>query len=284
MNISAPLISFLKNMCIKEGTVFTNNPKPRDYVYLLTEITIHCIFIIYTVYILLGVAMSPRPRQSERLTDLQNTIKSTAWKQIAASGAPTLSLRSIARELGITAPAIYNYFPNRDELVTALIVDAFNSLADSQEGVITSLPLDDLSQRLSTLGLAYRQWAVSNPQRYLLIFGTPIPNYHAPDALTLPAATRALVPLIGVIQDLFTAQRLRIDKIAPLAPKLESMLKVWQESAVGAHPEVLYLALIIWSRVHGLVMLEIGNHIPPMINDPAEVFRREIQTILIQYL
>jgi len=228
--------------------------------------------------------MSPRPRQSERLIDLQSAIKATAWKQITEFGAPTLSLRAIARELGITAPAIYNYFPHRDDLVTALILDAFNSLADSQESAIAHLPQDHLSGRLSALGLAYHQWAVSHPQRYLLIFGTPIPNYHAPDELTLPAATRALVPLIEVSKAFFMAGKLRIDKIAPLEPRLESMLKAWQETAGGAHPEVLYLALIIWSRVHGLVMLEIGNHIPPMINDPAEVFRREIQTILIQYL
>jgi AcrR family transcriptional regulator len=228
--------------------------------------------------------MSPRPRRIDQTPNLQEVIKSTAWKQIAELGAPTLSLRAIARELGITAPAIYNYFPSRDELVTALIVDAYNSLADSQESAITHLPPDNLSGRLSALGLAYRQWAVSHPQRYLLIFGTPIPKYHAPDELTLPAATRALLPLIAVLQALFMAGKLRIDKIAPLETRLESMLKTWQETAGGAHPEVLYLALIIWSRVHGLVMLEIGNHIPPMIHDPAQVFQREIQTILIQYL
>jgi AcrR family transcriptional regulator len=228
--------------------------------------------------------MSPRPRQSERQINLMGAIKVTAWKQIAAFGAPTLSLRAIARELGITAPAIYNYFPSRDELVTALIVDAYTSLADSQEAAITHLPADDLPGRLSALGLAYRQWAVSQPQRYLLIFGTPIPNYHAPDELTLPAATRALLPLIVVLQALYVAGQLQIAKIAPLKPRLESMLKAWQEAAGGAQPEALYFALVIWSRVHGLVMLEIGNHIPPMLHDPAEVFYREIQTVLIQYL
>jgi AcrR family transcriptional regulator len=228
--------------------------------------------------------MSPRPRRIDQQANLQEAIKETVWKQIAEFGASALSLRAIARELGITAPAIYNYFPSRDALVTALIVDAYNSLAESQETAAETLPADDLSGRLSALGLAYRQWAVTYPQRYLLIFGTPIPNYHAPEEVTVPAATRALFPLIGAIQALFAADRLRVDKVAPLTPGLESMLKVWAESAGGVHPEVLYLAMIIWSRVHGLVMLEITNQIPPMIDNPAEVFRREIQTILIQYL
>lgn len=228
--------------------------------------------------------MSPRPRNNERLPDLQIAIKATAWDQIAEFGAPALSLRAIARKLGITAPAIYNYFPNLYELVTALIIDAYNSLADSQEAALMKIPQAELPERLSALGLAYRQWAVSLPQRYQLIFGTPIPNYHAPDELTLPAATRALFPLIRVIQALYNAGMLRIDKLAPLEPRLESMLKTWHETVGDAHPEVLYLSLVIWSRVHGLIMLEIGNHIPPMINNPAEVFEREIQTILIQYL
>ena len=83
--------------------------------------------------------MSPRPRREDRHPDLQTAIKETAWKQISVAGAPTLGLRSIARELNITAPSIYNYFPSRDDLVTALIVDAYNSLADAQEISIRNL-------------------------------------------------------------------------------------------------------------------------------------------------
>jgi AcrR family transcriptional regulator len=228
--------------------------------------------------------MSPRPRRIDQKPNLQEAIKETAWKQIAEFGASALNLRAIARELGITAPAIYNYFPSRDVLVTALIVDAFNSLADSQEAAVAIHPVNNLSERLSALGLAYRLWAVTYPQRYMLIFGTPIPNYHAPEEITVPAATRALVPLIGAIQALFASGRLQVDRAAAPTPRLESMLKAWQVSADGIHPEVLYLALVIWSRVHGLVMLEITNQIPPMIDEPAEVFQREIQNILIQYI
>src|SRR5512137_75251 len=103
--------------------------------------------------------MSPRPRTNERQPHLQETIKETAWRQIAESGAASLSLRAIARELGITAPAIYNYYPSRDELVTALIVEAFTSLAEMQEDSLTGLAEDRRAVRLSVLGLAYREWA-----------------------------------------------------------------------------------------------------------------------------
>ena len=225
-----------------------------------------------------------RPVKKKQIPNLQEAIKGTAWRQIAEFGAPALSLRAIARELKITAPAIYNYFADRDALVTALIVDAYNSLGDSQEGALASLSVDDHPSRLSALGLAYRDWAVTYPQRYQLIFGTPIPNYHAPDDATLPAATRALNPLIGVLQSACEANRLRVERLSLLSPRLQSMLAEWQKFEEKSDIEALYLALVIWSRVHGLVMLEIGNHIPPFIEDSAEVFRREIKNIVIQYL
>jgi AcrR family transcriptional regulator len=228
--------------------------------------------------------MSPRPRTTERQPNLQEAIKDTAWKQIAESGASSLSLRSIARELGITAPAIYNYYPSRDDLVTALIVDAFTSLAEAQETSITGLAENRRAVRLSALGLAYREWAVTYPQRYHLIFGTPIPNYTAPEEVTLPAAAQALVPLIRAIQDLASAGELRTERMAKMSPKLKSMLQAWSKSAGGFDYEVLYLALVIWSRVHGLVMLEITHQIPSFFDYPAEVYRQEIKNILIQYL
>src|SRR5512134_3496217 len=112
-----------------------------------------------------------RPIKKNQIPNLQELIKETAWKQIAEFGASALSLRAIARALGITAPAIYNYYPDRDALVTALIVDAFNSLGESQQASVASLAPDDHGARLTRHGLAYRDWALAYPQRYQLIFG-----------------------------------------------------------------------------------------------------------------
>ena len=228
--------------------------------------------------------MSPRPRREERHPDMQTAIKETAWKQIAEAGAPALGLRSIARELNITAPSIYNYFPSRDDLVTALIVDAYNSLADAQEAATQKLAADNLPGRLFDLGMAYREWTVTYPQRYQLIFGTPIPHYHAPDEITLPAAARAMIPLTQVVQALYTAGKLRTERLAPLTAKLEAMLKAWQEFEGSSDIEVLYLIFIIWSRLHGMVTLEIGSQLPSFMDDPAELYRRELTNILNQYL
>ncbi len=228
--------------------------------------------------------MSPRPRNDARRPNLHSEIKNIAWKQIAELGATTLSLRAVARELNIAAPSIYNYFPSRDDLITALIMDAYESLAEALVASVENFSEDKLEERLIALGWAYRQWAVMYSQRYLLIFGTPIPKYNAPEEVTMPAAERALIPLVAVIQAIFTAGRLRVESFAPLTPQLEAMLKLWQAASGGIHPEILYLTQIFWSRVHGLVMLEITHQIPSFFNDPAKLFERELNTILIQYL
>jgi AcrR family transcriptional regulator len=225
-----------------------------------------------------------RPTLKKKIPNLQEAIKETAWKQIAETGAATLSLRSIARELGITAPAIYNYHPDRDALVTALIVDAYTSLGESQQAAIDALSIEDQAARLSALGLAYREWAITYPQRYLLIFGTPIPNYVAPENITMPAAACAIIPLTMTLQALYSSGQLRLERLSPITPELEAMLEAWKNYGGNADVEVLYLTVVIWSRVHGLVMLEIGHHVPPVITDFGELFRREIQNILSQYL
>src|SRR5262247_1217783 len=110
----------------------------------------------------------PRPIKKKQIPNLQEAIKETAWKQIAEYGAPALSLRAIARELKITAPAIYNYFSDRDALVTALIIDAFTSFGDWQLEARDSVREEDPAGRMTAIGIAYRDWAHKFPQRYQL--------------------------------------------------------------------------------------------------------------------
>jgi AcrR family transcriptional regulator len=225
----------------------------------------------------------PRPKLSQQI-DLPAAIKDTALRQIGADGAASLSLRAIARELHITAPAIYNHYPSRDELVTSLIVDAYTSLGDGQFAALEETPVDDHAGRLSALGLAYRDWAVAYPQRYLLIFGSPIPGYHCPPERSLPVAARSLSALVGVIEAARLAGVLLPEDRPHLSAALRQQLADWQGLHPSADVYVLYLALVIWSRVHGLVMLEIDHQYPPFIQDPGLIFRREVDSIARQYL
>jgi len=227
--------------------------------------------------------MSPRPKLVTPHGDLQQAIIKTAWQQIAEQGAPALSLRAIARALNITAPAIYNYYADRDALVTALIVKAFISFGDTQEQAIATIPETEHAQRLRALGLAYRQWAVTYPERYQLIFGTPIAGYSAPMEITMPAAERSLAVLVKVLDDAHKADKLKVDESLKMTPKTESMLKEWQASrAPDVYIETLFLALTIWGCVHGLVSLEVGNQFPLFIRDTGEIYRRELEGIIMR--
>ena len=204
--------------------------------------------------------MSPRPKGRTIKSDLRERIIEAAWEQISREGAPALSLRAIARDLGIAAPSIYNYFADRDTLVTALILEAYESLASHQKTANDATPADDLPARLASIGNAYHDWAVTYPQRYLLIFGTPIPGYVAPLETIAPIAARSLSALINVVESYRLAGRLKIDDV-----------------------DTQTIAVLIWTRVHGLVLVEITNNLPPISPSGSQLFEIEFRLIIDQF-
>lgn len=225
-----------------------------------------------------------RPNKNQKIPNLQAAIKETAWKQIAELGAPALSLRAIARELKITAPAIYNYFPDRDALVTALIIDAYTSFGNYQLTARDSVSENDLIEKLRAIGWAYRQWASEYPQRYQLIFGTPIPAYVGPLMEILPSAARSLSALVNVIDDLRIANKLQAGDYPAVKPGYEPQFDVWKKFAGDYDIFSLSVAMIIWSRVHGLVSLEIAGNLPPFGVDGAALYRYELDSIVKQFI
>lgn len=225
-----------------------------------------------------------RPIKSQQIPNLREAIQETAWEQIAAYGAPMLSLRAIARALKITAPAIYNYFPDRDALVTALIIDAYTSFGDCQLEARDKLPNDKPVERMRAIGMAYRQWAIETPQRYQLIFGTPIPGYKAPYMEVLPSAARSLSALVSVVDDLRIARKLSAEGYPSVQSGYEEQFAVWKEFAGDYDILSLSVAMIIWSRVHGLVSLELAHNLPPYGVDGADLFRFEIEFIIKQFV
>jgi AcrR family transcriptional regulator len=225
-----------------------------------------------------------RPVKKKQIPNLQNAIKEMAWKQIAQFGAPALSLRAIARELKITAPAIYNYFPDRDALVTALIIDAYKSFGDSQLEARDAVPVDDGKERLKAIGIAYRKWAHTYPQRYQLIFGTPIPGYEAPLMEVLPFGARSLSALVSVVEQLRTTGKLNVTSFPEVKEEYKAGFDIWK--AYGGDVDILSLsvAMIIWARVHGIVSLEIAGNLPPFGTSGDELYMYEMDSIAKQFI
>lgn len=225
-----------------------------------------------------------RPIKKNQIPNLQEAIKETAWKQIADYGAPALSLRAIARELTITAPAIYNYFPDRDALVTALIIDAYTSFGDWQLGARDSLSSRDPLEKLKAIGLAYRNWAQTYPQRYQLIFGTPIPGYEAPTDKVFPASARSIGALFSVVEELRASGRLRTAAVPTVNEKYRVYYDLWRTYAGDINPLSLFVAMVIWARVHGIVSLEIQGNLPPFGEEGDALYLFELNSNAQQFI
>jgi AcrR family transcriptional regulator len=225
-----------------------------------------------------------RPIKKKQIPNLQDAIKDTAWKQISEHGAPALSLRAIARELKITAPAIYNYFPDRDALVTALIIDAFTSFGDSQLAARDSVPRKNLLGRFKAIGLAYRNWAHAYPQRYQLIFGTPIPAYEPPIEKVFPSSARSILALFSVVESLRTAGKLTASATPTVKKEYQAHFDLWRAQIGDVHPVTHFVAMIIWARVHGMVSLEIQGNLPPFGKSGDELYLYELDSIANQFV
>lgn len=210
-----------------------------------------------------GAKESPRERYRAQV---RAEIKERAWEQIAAAGASGLSLNAIAKQLGMSGPALYRYFAGRDELITELIRDAYRSLADAFRVAAES------GADLAGLAHAMRDWALGDPQRYFLVYGTPVPGYHAPDDVTAIASE-----IMSTLLDACAAAQ----GAGPHGDAFDEHLGD-HRSWAGDHPAtpaVLHRALVFWTRLHGALSLELAGHFTGMGFDPAALFAAEIDDL-----
>ena len=140
-----------------------------------------------------GARTASRTARERARAELTREIKAEARRQLAINGAQQLSLRAVARDLGMASSAIYRYFPSRDELLTELIIDAYDSLGGNAEGAERGVPRDDIRRRWQVTCNAVRNWALAHPHEYALIYGSPVPGYQAPQATIAPAGRVAMI-------------------------------------------------------------------------------------------
>ncbi|MFE0465047.1 TetR/AcrR family transcriptional regulator [Kitasatospora sp. NPDC058965] len=185
-----------------------------------------------------GVSGGPSRRDRIRAATVEE-IKQAAFGLIVEHGSANLRFTDIARSMGITPPALYRYFADRDELLTALVTDSYDSLSDALRATRSTVPPDDLDGRFLASCAAYRSWALRNPERFALIFGAPVPGYAAPpEGPTVAAAERALEHMVQLAAD--TAEQGRLG--TPVVP------------------DVHEATLLAWATVHGFVTLEVHGH------------------------
>lgn len=199
--------------------------------------------------------------------ELTAAILTQARAQLAAAGAPALSLRAIARDLGMSSSAIYRYFPSRDALLTALIVDAYNSLADQVERAEGRVTRGDLRGRFRAAARAVRTWALAHEHEYALVYGTPVPGYRAPEA-TIAPATRVSSTLTTILADAH-ARGMGTSGSASPAVRRSLAPMTAHVAAAGADipPESLLRGIMAWTLIIGSVSFELFGHVHNVVAD-----------------
>jgi AcrR family transcriptional regulator len=220
---------------------------------------------------------SQTARQRAR-AELTREIKEAARRQLAETGAPQLSLRAVARELGLVSSALYRYFPSRDDLLTALIIDAYDSIGAAAEAAAAANGTAGPRRGWRAVCHAIRDWARANPHEYALIYGSPVPGYQAPRDTVGPAARVPLV-LGRLVRDSCAAQAASAVGTAgapPAEPPLPAILAAQAAIVAGAIapgvPEPLIVrVLIAWTQLFGMISFELFGQFVGSA-DPADDF------------
>jgi AcrR family transcriptional regulator len=211
-----------------------------------------------------------RTARERARAELTREIKDEARRQLASSGADGLSLRAVARELGMVSSALYRYFPSRDDLLTALIIDAYDALGTSAERAESKADRADLRGRWRAGCHAVRTWARQHPHEYALIYGTPIPGYQAPPD-TVTAAARIPLLLIGVLRDAHADGTLVVTA-ETRTPGLERQLTdLAAQIAPELPPSVLCGAVVAWTQLFGMLSFELFGQLVGSV-DPSDEF------------
>ena len=202
-------------------------------------------------------------------------IKATARRHLAEGGAANLSLRAVARDLGMVSSAIYRYVPSRDDLLTALIIDAYTSLGEAAESAEAAVAREDLLGRFCALGRAVRDWARANPHEYALTYGSPVPGYVAPPD-TLEPGSRVSLAMLRILVDGVASGAVATfaDTLAP--PVLGDMTAVAGRAARGVPPALMARGMIVWSQLFGAVTFDVFGRIDGIIDDKAAWFDHQL--------
>lgn len=202
----------------------------------------------------------PTARERARVQTTE-AILAAARAQLAEVGAAALSLRAVAREVGMVSSAVYRYFPSRDELLTALIVEAYDAVGEAAETAHAEVAGASPRERWLAVWRGVRAWAQAHPAQYALIYGSPVPGYAAPPD-TLPAAGRAAMVLIGIAQEADGGVDPGGAVVASVAPDI----------VPGIDPRLAPAAVTAWTLLFGTVGFELFGQYENVVIDRATYF------------
>ncbi|WP_371596492.1 TetR/AcrR family transcriptional regulator [Streptomyces sp. NBC_00564] len=212
----------------------------------------------------------PGPRDRFR-AQVRQEVKTAALRQLAEGGPEALSLNAIAKQVGMTGPALYRYFANRDSLLTELVIDAYGDLTSTLARAADGTSQDAVG-RLTSVVRAYRDWALAEPHRYRLLFRAPLQGYDAQSTSLVEAAQPAMTVVLDVVSALANPD-------TAVSQDSGAQFEEWMKrhGIEDVTTAAASRATILWARLHGLVSLEIEGNFASMGIDPAPLFEAEVQ-------
>ena len=227
--------------------------------------------------------MARENRQESRIRVTED-LMDAARRQLAEVGAAGLSLREVAREIGMVSSAVYRYVDSRDALLTRLIIESYDALgaaAEQASARATATP-DDLERWVAT-AREIRRWSLDHPHEYLLLYGSPVPGYAAPED-TIGPATRVIFALVGIVGDASAAGRLAppSDPTADVTPEFAGELVALAEAIehdIPASPDTVLAVVTAWTQMFGLIGFEITNQTRNMVTDHAALFEATVRRL-----
>lgn len=223
--------------------------------------------------------MSATTLRARVRTEMTREIKAAARRRLALGGAGDLSLRAVARDLDIVASGLYRYFPSRDALLTALLVDAYQELAAVAVQAETALPRNDLRGRWLAVSGGVRAWALANPSEYGLLYGNPVPGYTAPPD-TVEPASQVIVLLLDILVDAASQGALTVVSRTEMTESVRADLRrLLDQRETDLPVHLLDTALIAWSHLFGLVSFEVFGRLDGMFAARAEYLDHQMAAI-----
>jgi AcrR family transcriptional regulator len=224
---------------------------------------------------------TPSPRARAREQTMRDIVR-IGRAHLATEGAAALSLRAVARDLGLVSSAVYRYVASRDELLTLLVVDGYDELGDAVDAALDGVDRSDHVGRMVAIARAVRAWALAEPATYALLFGSPVPGYEAPAERTTGPGTRVVVRLVETWEDAWRAGAVTSDG-EPLTPRrlTRDIARIRREMGLTAPDRLIARGLFAWAALFGCVSWEVfGQYGPGTFAEPGDLFEQHVRVLV----
>lgn len=224
--------------------------------------------------------MTQTPRERARQHTMAQ-ILTIGRRHLAEHGAAALSLRAVARDLGVVSSAVYRYIRSRDELLTLLVVDGYTAMGDAADAAVATAAADDFAAKFRALARAVREWALAESARYGLLFGSPVPGYAAPAEQTTAPGTRVVIQLVTILEGAWRQGMLRVPNSTVVSPELAAdIASIREEMELTVPDAVVARGVLVWAALFGAVNFEVfGQYGAATFSDPAALFELHIAAL-----